>query len=190
MQRGCQGEDCGGCGGQKCPDRRRRSCVFLGRLETSGSINANRQEMNTTTKSPARPSACFKSRSPSKNLLPTNFPQLLVRGGVTFEARKTEWAHAKQSGRTMEGGRAHIVWWRLAAIVPSQPRKQNPQQDRRGPWPRAICADDRSRARHPAQPPQPSDGRNAIICATTAQTAERAARAMEAFMHRSFFTVK
>ena len=55
---------------------------------------------------------------------------------------------------------------------------------------RAICADDRSQARHPALPPQPSEGRNAIICATAAQTAERAARAMEAFMHRSFFTVK
>ena len=80
--------------------------------------------------------------------------------------------------------------WRLATIVPSQPRKQAPQQDRRGPWPRAICADDRSRARRPAQPPQPSEGHNAIICATAAQTAERAARAMEAFMHRSFFTVK
>ena len=49
---------------------------------------------------------------------------------------------------------------------------------------------DRSRARRPAQPPQPSEGHNAIICATAAQTAERAARAMEAFMHRSFFTVK
>ena len=107
MQRGCQGEDCGGCGGQKCPDRRRRSCVFLGRLETSESINANRQERNTTTKSPARPSACFKSRAPSKNLLPTSRPQLLVRGGATFEARKTEWAHAKHrvGARWKEGGR-------------------------------------------------------------------------------------
>ena len=80
--------------------------------------------------------------------------------------------------------------WRVAAIVPSQPRKQRPQQDRRRPGTRAICADDRSRARHPAQPPQPSEGHNAIICATAAQIAERAARAMEACMHQSFFTVK
>ena len=72
--------------------------------------------------------------------------------------------------------------WRVAAIVPSQPRKQRPQQDRRRPGTRAICADDRSRARHPAQPPQPSEGHNAIICATAAQIAERAARAMEAFV--------
>ena len=159
-------------------------------METSESINANRQEMNTTTKSPAQPSACFKSRAPSKNLLPARCPEVLVRGGRVFEARKTGPGGRETSGRTMEGGRAHIVWWRLAAIASSQPRKQPPQQDRRGPWPRAICADDRSRARRPAQPPQPSEGHNAIICATAAQTAERAARAMEAFMHRSFFTVK
>ena len=109
MQGGCQGEGLRGCEGQKCPDRRRRSCVFLGRLETSESINANRQERITTAKSPARLSPCFKSHPPSNNLLRPASVEVLVRGGVTFEARKQGQVGERRVDARWNEGRAHIL---------------------------------------------------------------------------------
>ena len=75
-------------------------------METSESINANRQEMNTTAKSPARPSTCFKSRAPSKNLLPASCPEVLVRVMVVAEARKQDQVGERRvDARWNEGGR-------------------------------------------------------------------------------------
>ena len=78
----------------------------MDRLETSESINNNRQERITTAKSPARLSACFKNHAPSKNLQGKISPEVLVRGGVTFEARKQVRAGERRVGaRWNEGGR-------------------------------------------------------------------------------------
>lgn len=91
----------------------------MDRLETSESINANRQERNTTTKSPARLSACFKNHPPSKNLQGKIFPEVLVRGGVVFEARKqVRVGETRVGARWKEGGRRS----RCGVLPPSSRR--------------------------------------------------------------------
>ena len=102
----------------------------MDRLETSESINANRQEMNTTAKSPARPSTCFKSRAPSKNLLPASCPEVLVRVMVVAEARKQDQVGERRVDARWNEGRAHILLatcrHRLVAATQASPPPRSP----------------------------------------------------------------